>query len=96
MYFVAYHVMRWRRDDCERDVGNAFPDKSASERAVIVRRSYRNLADTLVEAFWGFGASAAAIKRRVSPRPRSLRGTKKQTSDQMVSPGFASGPPSLR
>src|SRR5205085_9808300 len=51
LYFVAYHVMRWRRDDCERDVTNAFPDKSASERAAIIRRAYRNLADTLVEAF---------------------------------------------
>ncbi|HEY3177556.1 MAG TPA: lipid A biosynthesis acyltransferase, partial [Casimicrobiaceae bacterium] len=47
MYFVAFHVMHWRRDDCERDVANAFPDKTAAERAVIVRRSYRNLADTL-------------------------------------------------
>ena len=66
IFFVAFHVMRWRRDDCERDVANAFPEKNARERAEIVRRSYHNLADTLIEAFWGFGASAAAIKRRVS------------------------------
>ena len=66
VYFVAYYVMRWRRDDCERDVANAFPDKSARERTQIIRRAYRNLADTLVEAFWGFGASAAAIRRRVA------------------------------
>ena len=66
IFFVAFHVMRWRRDDCERDVANAFPEKSARERGEIVRRSYHNLADTLIEAFWGFGASAAAIKRRVS------------------------------
>src|SRR4051794_18336655 len=66
IYFVAFHLMRWRRDECERDVANAFPEKSARERAEIVRRSYRNLADTLIEAFWGFGASAAAIKRRVT------------------------------
>jgi KDO2-lipid IV(A) lauroyltransferase len=65
MYFVAFHVMRWRRHDAERDVANAFPEMSAVVRAEIVRRSYRNLADTLVEAFWGFGASGAALKRRV-------------------------------
>ena len=64
MYFVAFRVMRWHRDLVERDVANAFPDKDARERAEIVRRSYRNLADTLVEAFWGFGASADAIRRR--------------------------------
>jgi KDO2-lipid IV(A) lauroyltransferase len=65
MYFVAFRVLRWRRDDAERDVANAFPDRSPAERAEIVRRSYRNLADVMVEAFWGFGASAQALRRRV-------------------------------
>ena len=66
LYFVAFRVLGWRRDDAERDVANAFPEKSPDERASIVDRSYRNLADTLVEAFWGFGASAEALKRRVA------------------------------
>jgi KDO2-lipid IV(A) lauroyltransferase len=66
MYFVAFRVMRWRRDRAEHDVDNAFPEKDRAERAAIVRRSYRNLADTLMETFWGFGASAEAIKKRVT------------------------------
>jgi KDO2-lipid IV(A) lauroyltransferase len=66
MYFVAFHLMRWRRDRAEHDVFNAFPEKDPVERAAIVRRSYRNLADTLMESFWGFGASAEAIKKRVT------------------------------
>ena len=66
IYFVAFRVMRWRRDDAERDIANAFPDKTAAERADIARRAYRNLADTLVESFWGYGASADALKRRVA------------------------------
>jgi KDO2-lipid IV(A) lauroyltransferase len=66
IYFVAFRVLRWRRDDAERDVANAFPEKTPAERAAIVQRSYRNLADTLVEAFWGFGAGAEALKRRVA------------------------------
>src|SRR5450755_1646 len=65
MYFVAFHLMRWRRDRAEYDIQAAFPEKDAVERAAIVRRSYRNLADTLMEAFWGFGATAEALKRRV-------------------------------
>jgi len=65
-YFVAFHVMRWRRDRAETDIANAFPEKSAEERAAIVRSCYRNLADTIVEAFWGFGASTDAIKARVT------------------------------
>jgi Kdo2-lipid IVA lauroyltransferase/acyltransferase len=66
MYFVAFHVMRWRRDRAEQDVLNSFPEKDPIERAAIVRQSYKNLADTLMESFWGFGASAEAIKRHVT------------------------------
>src|SRR5260221_9421998 len=66
IYVVAFRIMRWRRDRAELDVANAFPEKDAQERARIVRDSYRNLADTLVESFWGFGASADALGRRVA------------------------------
>jgi KDO2-lipid IV(A) lauroyltransferase len=66
IYFVAFRVMRWRRDQAELDIANALPERSAAERAIIVRDAYRNLADTLIEAFWGFGASAEALKRRVA------------------------------
>jgi Kdo2-lipid IVA lauroyltransferase/acyltransferase len=65
IYFVAFRVMHWRRERAERDVANAFPEKNGAERAAIVRGSYRNLADTLMEAFWGFGASGDAIRKRV-------------------------------
>jgi len=65
VYVIAFHVMRWRRDWAEADLANAFPEKSADERAQILRRCYRNLADTIVEAFWGFGASADELKARV-------------------------------
>jgi KDO2-lipid IV(A) lauroyltransferase len=63
---IAFHVLRWRRDYIERDIGNAFPERSAAERATLLRQSYRNAADTMAEAFWGFGASADALKARVT------------------------------
>jgi Kdo2-lipid IVA lauroyltransferase/acyltransferase len=65
IYFVAFRVLRWRRERAEADIAKAFPDKDADERARIVRAAYRNLADTLMEALWGFGASADAISNRV-------------------------------
>src|SRR5437870_4482322 len=65
IHWVAFHLLRWRREYTERDVGNAFPERSTAERGNILRQSYRNAADTLVEAFWGFGASANALQRRV-------------------------------
>jgi Kdo2-lipid IVA lauroyltransferase/acyltransferase len=66
IYFVAFRVLRWRRDRAEQDLRNAFPEMDAAERARILRDAYRNLADTLVEAFWGFGPSADALTRRVA------------------------------
>ena len=66
VYFVAFRLLRWRRDRAELDLRNSFPEMRKEERARILRQSYRNLADTLFEAFWGYGASAEALKRRVT------------------------------
>jgi KDO2-lipid IV(A) lauroyltransferase len=66
IYFVAFRLVGWRRERAEVDVAAAFPDKNPAERASIVRDAYRNLADMLVEAFWGFGASADALRKRVA------------------------------
>ncbi len=65
LYVGAYRIMGWRRERAKLDLRNAFPDKDDAERARILKRAYRNLADTLVEAFWGFGASAEELTRRV-------------------------------
>jgi KDO2-lipid IV(A) lauroyltransferase len=64
--FFLFNVFRWRRNQVATDIAHAFPDKSADERAAILRDSYRNVADVVMEALWGFGASAAAIRRRVT------------------------------
>ncbi len=66
IFFVVYYLMRWRRDRAAADIANAFPEKSNAERARILKQCYRNLADTVVEAFWGFGADADAFKARVT------------------------------
>jgi len=66
LYVGAYRVLHWRRERAELDLRNAFPDKEDAERARILKRAYRNLADTLVEAFWGFGAPAEELTRRVT------------------------------
>ncbi len=65
IYFIVFHIVRWRRDQVAADVERAFPDKSSAERAEIIRMSYRNLADVVMEILWGYGASAEALKRRV-------------------------------
>jgi KDO2-lipid IV(A) lauroyltransferase len=65
IHILVFYILRWRRDQVDSDVARAFPDKSAAERAEIVRASYRNLADVLMESLWGFGASGDELRRRV-------------------------------
>jgi|KBSSwiStaDraftv2_1062776.scaffolds.fasta_scaffold84995_2 KDO2-lipid IV(A) lauroyltransferase len=63
--FFIFHVFRWRREQVATDIALAFPEKSPGERAAILRDSYRNVADVVMETIWSFGASAQALKRRV-------------------------------
>ncbi|HSC97294.1 MAG TPA: hypothetical protein VLI21_00210 [Casimicrobiaceae bacterium] len=71
-YFVAFHVLRWHRELAARNLANAFPEKSAAERAVILKQSYINLGQTLAETFWGFGASGEALAKRVEIENHAL------------------------
>lgn len=65
LYAVSFHVLRWRREQVERDIAISLAERGPEERARIVRQSYRRAADTVVEMLWGFGASASALLRRV-------------------------------
>jgi Kdo2-lipid IVA lauroyltransferase/acyltransferase len=65
VYVVVFHVARWRRPQVEADIALAFPSMTPAERAGVLRDSYRNLADVVMEAIWGFGASAEALKSRM-------------------------------
>jgi KDO2-lipid IV(A) lauroyltransferase len=65
-YFVSFHVLRWHRDLAARNLANAFPEKSADERAELLKQSYVNLGETLAETFWGFGATAEQLAERVA------------------------------
>ncbi|MEO8347234.1 MAG: hypothetical protein ABI607_16225, partial [Betaproteobacteria bacterium] len=56
LFRVAYYVVHWRRPLAATNLRNAFPEKSEAERAAILKQSYRNLADLIVETLYGFGA----------------------------------------
>ena len=71
-YFVAFHVLRWHRDLAARNLANAFPEKSDEERAKLLRQSFVNLGETLAETFWGYGASADDLAKRVAIENRDL------------------------
>src|SRR5512134_965538 len=90
VYCLAFHVLRWRRAQVARDLAIAFPERSERERASILRQSYRNLADTAMEIIWGFGASAEAIRRRVTfENPEIIEGVaSRKDSVVLLAPHF--------
>ena len=65
-YFIAFRVLRWHRELAARNLGNAFPEKSPAERAALLRQSFVNLGQTLAETFWGYGATAEELAKRVA------------------------------
>jgi KDO2-lipid IV(A) lauroyltransferase len=74
LFRVAFYVFRWRRPLASANLRNAFPEKSDAERAVILKQSYRNLANLIFETLYGYGASAAEMQRRVRiENPELLR-----------------------
>jgi KDO2-lipid IV(A) lauroyltransferase len=84
IYVVLFHLVRWRREQVESDIARAFPDKAPAERARILQQSYRNIADVVMEAIWGFGASARRSRGRVSFENRDLVDAAREAKQSVV------------
>jgi KDO2-lipid IV(A) lauroyltransferase len=63
--FVAFDVLRWRRDQIDRDLALSFPERSPRERRAIRRESCRRFTDVFVETLWGARVSEEELRRRV-------------------------------
>jgi KDO2-lipid IV(A) lauroyltransferase len=84
IYVVLFHIFRWRRDQVESDIARAFPEKGPDERARILQQSYRNVADVVMEAVWGFGATAEAIAKRVTFENRDVVDAAREARQSVV------------
>jgi len=72
LFAIAFYLVRWRVPLARANLTVAFPDRSQAERDAIMRQSYRNLAQTMMEAIWGFRATAGEFRSRVrfeNPEP---------------------------
>ncbi len=63
--FLIDDVLRWRREQVDRDLALAFPERMPAERHKIRHDSYRRVADLFVEMIWGSRASADELRQRV-------------------------------
>ncbi|HDR89220.1 MAG TPA: hypothetical protein ENN63_06285 [Bacteroidetes bacterium] len=66
------HVIRYRRKTVDRNLHNAFPDKSLSERRQIRKRFYRHFTDLMIETLKALHWDSRKIMRRMSFRNEEL------------------------
>jgi KDO2-lipid IV(A) lauroyltransferase len=67
-----YHVVRYRRKVVEKNLRNAFPEKSRKERIKIAKGFYRHLTDMIVETLKAMHLTPDQIKKRFRVTDTSL------------------------
>ena len=65
IYYLAYYIVKYRRDVVFENLRNAFPEKGPAEIKEIAKRFYSHLCDLLVEIIYQSGMGGDEIRRRV-------------------------------
>ncbi|MCM1020608.1 MAG: lysophospholipid acyltransferase family protein [Muribaculum sp.] len=65
IFFLAYHVVHYRRKLVKKNLCESFPEKSVDELTAIERQFYRNFADYIVETIKLNHVSDSEIKERM-------------------------------
>lgn len=65
MFFLIYHLARYRRKVVDDNLAACFPEMSGAARAAVRRQFYRNFADYIVETVKLFHISDAEMSRRM-------------------------------
>ncbi|MBV53071.1 MAG: hypothetical protein CL816_03280 [Coxiellaceae bacterium] len=64
LYFVLFHISRYRRKVVHSHLEKAFPEYSESQRNKIARGFYRNLCDITIESIKGYTLPSFEIAKR--------------------------------
>jgi len=65
IFFITYHVIRYRRVVVATGLRRSFPDKSTDELSNIARKFYKNFSDYAVETLKLLTMSKEEVRRRV-------------------------------
>lgn len=66
IFLLSYYVIGYRKEVVKGNVDNAFPEKTAGERAEIRKEFYRRFSEYLVEALKAISISKKELLKRVS------------------------------
>lgn len=64
LYFVAYHVVHYRRGVTRTNLSKAYPDMDEKKRLQIERAYYHHISDLIVEGVYNLYASPRSIMKR--------------------------------
>jgi len=64
VFFLIYHVFKYRKKVVFENLKNSFPKKSNKEIESIARKFFRNLTDVMIETIKEFSISDKSIKKR--------------------------------
>jgi KDO2-lipid IV(A) lauroyltransferase len=64
VFFLVYHVVKYRRKVVQENLRNSFPEKTDEERHIIEKKYYRFLADLTLETIKIITVSKSAICKR--------------------------------
>lgn len=65
LYLFIYHIIRYRRKIAEKNIDEAFPEKSEKERRKIKKDFYRHFTDIFVETIKLLHVSDEEMRRRI-------------------------------
>lgn len=74
LFFVSYHLVKYRRKLVHKNLSASFPDKSLAELATIERDFYRNLCDYAVETLKLLSISREQLTARMAYTNPELMG----------------------
>lgn len=74
LFFVSYHLVKYRRKLVRKNLRSSFPNKSEVERQQIERQFYRNLCDYAVETLKLLTISKEELAKRMSYTNPELMG----------------------
>lgn len=65
LYFVAYHILGYRKAVVMNNMRNAFPDKPEKEIKLLAKEFYRRFGEFIVETLKAFTISQKELSKRV-------------------------------
>ena len=86
LYFLIYHVFRYRKQVVLENLQLAFPDKTQKERTAISKKFFSHFTDLFVESIKAFSISEKEIRKRYAYKNPELVNLyfKKQRSVALV------------